>query len=375
MGEEQNNIVEMEGVIDMSAFDVAEGNPEGGEQTAAATEQTEKPAGSTEENIQTGESQDGAESVAGGQEEGGEESEQGSPNYYSSFASALQSEGLLASLDLEKTEIKDVNDLIGAVKQEIQSNEYKDLNEDQKQYLTALREGVPVEEFKEAKSVEAQLLAIKPEQLEAEPELRKAVLVQDFIDNGATPERAESFAEMLVKEGKDVEEAGKALTSVQAAAQKEVQKQIEKAQEANKAKTKEIENYTKGIDKGVDDTTEIIEGMVINEKLKSTIKNSILKPVDSLPDGTQINALQKDRLDNPVEFDIKLHYMYNITKGFTDFSALTNKAKTNAVNDFDALLKGNTFVQGQDNQDISSLINQADGNGFSNISDSVDFDI
>ena len=47
----------------------------------------------------------------------------------------------------------------------------------------------------------------------------------------------------------------------------------------------------------------------------------------------------KDRRTNPIEFDTKLYYLYELTKGFSDFSLLENKTKTKVSNDFERALK------------------------------------
>jgi len=41
-------------------------------------------------------------------------------------------------------------------------------------------------------------------------------------------------------------------------------------------------------------------------------------------------------MENPVEFELKLHYLFEVTKGFTDFSKLTEKGKKDATKSFEA---------------------------------------
>ena len=60
------------------------------------------------------------------------------------------------------------------------------------------------------------------------------------------------------------------------------------------------------------------------------------------------NQLMKDRRDNPVEFDSKLYYLYEITGGFKDFSKITTTATTKAATDFERALRQNKFEAGGD---------------------------
>lgn len=341
--------------LDMSAFEMFNETP---------AELTDEQKAAAEQNIKTGEPEK-AESVAGqGQNEDEDKSEQGSPNLYSSFASALKEDGLFASVDLENTKIEDAQGLITAVKAEIKASEFSNLNDTQKEYLTALDAGVPLEDYKEAKSVEAQLTSITPEQLETEPELRKAVLVQNYMDDGLTEAKANQFAELHVANDTDKEEAKLALPLIQARSTQRIQDQIKAGQDQITDQENKITAFKADVQKSVDDAVEIIEGMVLNEEVKRAVKASILTPSHQLPDGTKINKITQDRLKDPVAFDVKMHYMYHITRGFTDFTALKAKAKSSAINELDSLIKGQTFVPGDSKANLEQMIDVGDSFDF-----------
>ena len=40
-------------------------------------------------------------------------------------------------------------------------------------------------------------------------------------------------------------------------------------------------------------------------------------------------------MENPVEFEMKLHYLFEVTKGFKDFSKLVEKGKKDATKSFE----------------------------------------
>lgn len=358
--EEQNETNAEFGSLDMSDFLMFDETP--AEVTPPANPDEVKPI--VNENITLSESEK-AESVAsGGQVEAEENSDQGSPNLYSSFASALKEDGIFSSLDLEKTKIENAQDLIDAVKAQLKENEFASLNDDQKEFLTAQAAGVPLEAYKEAKSVESQLMSITVDQIGENAELAEAMLVQDFMDNGATEAKAKQFTQMLVDKGVAVDEAKKALPEIQGRATQRIADQTKAGQEVQRKGQEKIDQFKTDVSKTLTESTEIISGMAVNEQVKKDVLDSILKPVHTLDDGTQINKITKDRLADPVAFDIRMHYVYHITKGLTDFGVLNAKAKTNAINELDSLIKSNTFVKGGNNTNLNEMISHGDAFDF-----------
>lgn len=334
------------GMEDFSDFGTEQVAPEGGQSGEEEAVNSLNPPQGNE--INEFSESEGAESVAeGNQGDQGEEPDAtGTPNLYSSLASALKQDGVFSTLDLEKTKVEDVDGLIGAIKTEIQQNEYRDLSDDQKEYLEALRNGVPVQEYQEAKSIEAQINSVTDEHLVDNEELRQNIILQDFVNKGFSKERAETQTKLVFDSGNDLDIAKSALADIKSAATARIQQQLFDAQEAKKNQDAKIKAQRKKVKDGVYEATEIIKGMPINEDIKKAVYDSISKPVDQLENGTPLNKIMADRQKNPADFDIKLHYVYHITKGFTDFGKLTAEAKTNAVRDLDSLIKGNTFVPG-----------------------------
>jgi len=48
-----------------------------------------------------------------------------------------------------------------------------------------------------------------------------------------------------------------------------------------------------------------------------------------------------------MEFEIKLHYLFEITKGFSDFSQLVEKGKKDTIKEFEeAISKTDTMTEG-----------------------------
>ena len=88
-----------------------------------------------------------------GKDDGEDDNDDSSqPDPYSSFAKVLAEVGVLPSLDLSKDKIQSADDLIEAVRREIEVAKYANLNDKQKAYLKALENGIPEQEFTQAQS-------------------------------------------------------------------------------------------------------------------------------------------------------------------------------------------------------------------------------
>ena len=276
-------------------------------------------------------------------EEDSDDGKSSSQKLYSSLASALAEEGILSSLD-ENTEIKSSDDLFGLIKTEIQKNRYADLNEDQKSYLKALESGIPKEEFHAHKQTELQLESIEEQELTDNAELRKAIIIADFKEQGIAEERAIKLAQRSIDLGEDLEDAKEALASIKVINKSKFEERLAQAQKEKADAQKRSDDEIKQIKDTLFNAKEIIPGLGINEKVKKEVYDQMVKPIFTDEKGVQYNALTKARLDNPVDFTVKLHYLFKITNGFEDFDKLKVSAKSKAVKDLDNTLKGHTFI-------------------------------
>jgi len=51
----------------------------------------------------------------------------------------------------------------------------------------------------------------------------------------------------------------------------------------------------------------------------------------------------RDRRENPIDFDSKLYYLYEMTNGFKDLSKITNKSETKAISKLERDLRKTKF--------------------------------
>lgn len=266
-----------------------------------------------------------------------------SQNIYSSLASALAEEGVISTLDnVEK--VKSVEDLFNIIKEEIKKNELADLNEEQREYLKAVRSGVAPQVHSDYTSTLKQLDTISDKELEDNVDLRKSLIVQDLINQGMNPEKADKIAQRSIDLNEDLEESKEALKSIKVKAKEEYDN-ILKAQQQKilDAKAKE-EQDLKVLKDTLYKEQEIIPGIKINENVKQKVYEQMTKIVGKSKTGQPLNALTKAREDDPVSFTIKMHYLFNATDGFKNFDKILKSQKSKAVQDLEATLRKTTFV-------------------------------
>lgn len=276
------------------------------------------------------------------EDETSDEDGKSQPSLYSSLAKVLAEEGVLPSLS-DEDPIQSVDDLVNAVRKEIKQNEFADLTEEQKSFLQAIRSGVPFEEVKQQQSAYQNLQTITREEIEGNDALRKSLLVADFKTKGYSDEKAQKLAQRSIDIGEDVEDAVEALEGLKLEQKKLIDQQIKQAEADKQAKQQKYNEDLKKFKQTLDSTTEIIPGVKITPQVAQKVFEQATKPVP-LKDGRYVNEMAKARLENPIEFEAKLNYLFYITKGFSDFSKIAKSQKTKAVKELDDFVKGNSFT-------------------------------
>ena len=128
--------------------------------------------------------------------------------------------------------------------------------------------------------------------------------------------------------------------------------QLQKLQDERQTEhQKEVEKQEK-IDNDLKNTIykskEIIEGLKIDKAVQDKVYQSITKVVGQSPSGIMENKLMRDRRQDPINFDTKLYYLYELTNGFKDFSKLISKSESKAVSKLEQTLRQTNF-KGQGN--------------------------
>jgi len=281
-------------------------------------------------------------------DEEGDDSEQDatSPNLYSSFATVLAEKGLLPSLNLEESKIEDIDSLTEVFKAEISNQARQRLIETiGEEGVEALDKGVSLLEYQQHQNNIQTLESVTDEVLENDIELSKNIILQDYISQGISEARALRILEKTIDLGEDaiLEDAKLSLASL-----KELQSiQLEKVKEERAAELARQNAQQEKIDNDLKNSIyrekEIIEGIKLDKNIQDKVYNSITKIVGTSPNGVAENKLMRERRENPIEFDTKLYYLYELTNGFKDFSKLIIKSKSKAASDLENSLRQTSF--------------------------------
>lgn len=310
------------------------------ETTDEPVEPQDEPA---EENIDdnTGEEEEtSSEEVASeDDDEGGDET---SPNLYSSLATVLYEQGLLPSLNLDESKVESIDDITNAFKSEIESNVKQRLvdalGEDGYEAVT---NGVPLSELAKVKDNQSALESITEESLAEDQELAKRVIYQDYINQGISEDRAKKLLKRVIDSGDDalLEDANDSLQSLKAFEQRQLEVRKEEFKKQQELQAKQQEELEKNLKDKIYNSNELIKGLKLNKAIKDKVYSSMTEIVGKNPNGVLENRLMRERRENPIEFDTKLYYLYEITNGFKDIGKISNTTRTSAISDLERSIR------------------------------------
>lgn len=331
-----------------------------GEDTKPEGDEPEGEDNETPEEINTsGEDQDDSEEVAAeeGQEEEkvevtDEESDDVSPddNLYSSFASVLSEKGLLPSLDLKGKKIENIDDLTETFKSEI-TNQVKEylVNKVGEQGYEALEKGISLEEYQQHQNNVLTLEGINEETLENDLELAKQIIKQDYLSQGISQTRIDRILKKSIDLGDDVvlEDAKEALESLKVIEGRRLEGLAQQREEQRQNNIKLQEKIDNDLKNSIYNEDEYFKDLKVNKQMKDKVYSSITKVVGQSPEGIAENKLMRDRREDPITFDKKLYYIYELTNGFKDMGKLVTKSDSKASSRLEAQLRQNRLDGGE----------------------------
>ena len=270
------------------------------------------------------------------------------------FASSLHKRGLLSDFSedlykeaLEETEGDEEEAINLLFEQEIEKRQngmVDAMSTEQREYLHALQNGIPDKVFREVKSKELEYSKIDDTKLSTDVELQKQVyrnylkettmLSDEKIEKRIT--QAESLDELS-------SEATDALNELKVINKGRIEQEFKAAQENAKQEQVKAKAELDNLKATIDAREEIIPGFKVNKKLKDSLYKNMTTAVSKDPKtGTLYNNIAAKRAENPLEFELKMQYLFELTKGFEDFSSLTNKVTTKATTTLKDVLERNT---------------------------------
>lgn len=314
----------------------------------------DKPENELNNEISDFKAKEGKEEESVADEEDGttdEEPPSDSSEKYSLLASALLEEGVLPSLTEEKIKnIKSFSDIAEAVKEELRNNEYAGLTDAQKEYLKALESGIPDSEFRAHKSKSSDIEKLTSEDLENDEDLRFNLIKEDFLSKGYSEEKAEKLTKRSVELGEDLDDALEALEVKKRTIKEDFQKKVEAYQEKLKEQEKATQKQMEDLKNLVfDEEKALIPWHKHNKQFAQKVYDTITKPAGQTQDGRSYNEIMKAKMEDPVGFEYKISYLYNLTDGFKNFDNLIKTAKSESVKKLDQILNEQTYSRNSGN--------------------------
>jgi len=254
------------------------------------------------------------------------------------YAKLLKEEGILPNMDLEAFDgtadgLKQamVDEIIGAV------DYYKESLPDRiKTLIENYEEGVPLEKLLQIDKNEIEFESLSENKVREDISVQKH-MVEAYLKKTTkfSDSKIKTMIERYEDGGELEDEAVSAAAELKELSTKEREESVKEAQKQQKLNQERIEREVSELNKKIQGTEEIIPGMKLNTKIKNDLVKSLTTPVGKDQNGNPVNRIVAARMENPLEFEIKLHYLFEITKGFKDFSKLVEKGKKDSIKEFE----------------------------------------
>lgn len=266
-------------------------------------------------------------------DEGGDEGSTSSSNLYSSLATVVHEQGLLPSLDITKEKIETIEDLVKAFEREQQIQAEAKFND----YIA----NVDINKIASSRKELFDLDSITEETLKADLNQAKEIIYRDLINQNIPEAKAAKMVKRLIDLGEDavLEDAAESLLSLKEFENRKIESEKIAYKERLEQEKIDQENLDKSIRESVYESKNLINGLNTTKALQDKVYKNITEIVGKSPEGYFENRFMKDRRENPIEFEARMHYIYELTDGFKNYSKLKTSAKTDAVKDLENLAR------------------------------------
>jgi len=199
-----------------------------------------------------------------------------------------------------------------------------------------LEEGVPFENLLKTDSERAELGAITEEALTDNTELQKKVAQTYFRKTTRFSDDAIQRSISRLEDSGELESESKTFSTELVKINEE-----EAAQDLQNAKIEKIaairsqEEALNSFKNTLSKTEEIIPGLRVNDFMREKIFSTLTTQTNVDEAGNALNKITEARIKDPINFEIKLAYLFELTNGFTDYGPLTSSGKKKAFTDFE----------------------------------------
>ena len=277
----------------------------------------------------------GSEEVKKGKEDTTSKKDGSSPdnNFYASIASALKEEGVFPDLEDEIIDqISNPEDFRNLVDQQIHAG----LQQAQKRIYDALQSGVEPETIKHYENTLNYLGSITEEHLNDESEdgenIRRTLLLQDFINRGYSNERANKMVEKIFDSGDDIEEAKQALIANREYYGAKYQRILDEAKALDESNKQRMQQQATQLKNDILNGNKAFGSIDLDKQTRKKVYDNITKPVYRDPEtGQYYSALQKYRREHDTDFIKNVGLLFTLTDGFTNIDKLVQPSAKKEV--------------------------------------------
>jgi len=286
-----------------------------------------------DENNVTDETEESQEEVGNGKKKtmkNASSEKKGSPNQISSIAQALKDAGILQNLtDEDISKMVDDKSWQEMFQKEIDSRR----DDESKFYKEAYMANMPAEVVNGYQQTMQILEGIGDEDIEDEvngEELRKNLIIRNYMNGGMSQEKATKWAEKSINSGDDIEDAKEALQSMKDYYTEMYNIELEK----NKAKAendrKEIQKQSEALKKSILEDEKVFGELEVDTATRKKIFDNI--SVANHKVGREyLTNIQQYQREHPTEWLKYMGLFYTMTDGFTNLKPLIQSPVKKAV--------------------------------------------
>ena len=262
-------------------------------------------------------------------------------DFYSSIAKALKEDGIFPDLDNDTINgIKDPEGFAEAIKKQISAG----LDETQKRVNDALEVGVDPNAVQYFERAISQMDDIKEEDItneETGENLRKQLILRDFMNRGYSKERAEREVKKSLDAGTDVEDAKESLEEIKKHLHKQYDDLIKEAQEEARKDEEQRKKDIEDLKNSMLDDKDVFGDLKVDKATRQKALDAVSKPVWKDPEtGDYYTALQKYEKENKLDFLKYVGLIFTLTDSFKSLDGLVKeKQKKEARKGISALEK------------------------------------
>jgi hypothetical protein len=278
------------------------------------------------------------ESVDGDDDDEGDDSDdEHSSNLYSSISNVLFEQGIIPSLESSEN-IKTAEDFVEVFKKEIDNQ----ANSRLETYLANL----DLEKIGNSRREQIALDSIDEDYLKDNLEAAKDIIFRDYLNQGLSEDRARKLVRKTVDLGTDllIEDALESTASLREYERRSEEAEKVRYKQSLADQAVEQDRINDSIKATIYNSKPIIEGMITNKALQDRVYRNMTEVVaKDASTGELQNKFMQTRAANPVEFDTKMYYLYELTNGFTDLKGISKTVTSGAVKKLESVLRKSKF--------------------------------